>query len=394
MKSQRLEEGNIPQTALLHEQKTDPDGGKASEDKRRPLPALTGVRIFAAYYVVTLHTGAGYARRHHAPPILLHFLDNGYMAVSLFFVLSGFILAYTYSSQVADGSIKRRFWEARVARIYPVYLLSLLVMVPFSMATTVWQRAGVLTMVQTWIPGPWQPDLGSAWNFPAWSLSVEAFFYLLFPFLLPHLHRMKTSVLRGLGIALMVLIAAGNLARPIEQWAQSPDAWLRMMPMPFFRLPEFILGAAAGILFLRTGRLPRSGLTASVAAATSIALLCIVSGRWASLAVVPFAVMIAGLAGQSGLLARLLSNRLLVLLGGASYSVYLLQLPVRSYTRLLAAKVLWMPRGLDQFLSPILLLLVSLLVFLYWEEPARRALRSFFHLRPRWKWPYIPAPKA
>ena len=71
-----------------------PQTRELTAEKRSPLPALTGIRIFAAYYVVMLHTGAGYFGRNGAPQAVLRLLDKGYFAVSLFFILSGFILVY------------------------------------------------------------------------------------------------------------------------------------------------------------------------------------------------------------------------------------------------------------------------------------------------------------
>jgi peptidoglycan/LPS O-acetylase OafA/YrhL len=62
--------------------------------QRRDLPALTGIRFFAAWYVVLFHALPGLARRYPVPKLLATFLSNGYLAVGLFFLLSGFILTY------------------------------------------------------------------------------------------------------------------------------------------------------------------------------------------------------------------------------------------------------------------------------------------------------------
>lgn len=382
-------------TAATEEQcGIDVPTGPAAPSRRPPIPALTGIRIFAAYYVVTLHFGLGFTRRHHGPALLIHFLSKGYLGVSLFFILSGFILGYTYVGEGSHRGLAGRFWEARVARIYPVYLLSLLFMLPFTTGTRLLHRVAVLLMVQSWLPGHWQPDLSGTWNFPAWSLSVEACFYLIFPFLLPVLSRLKTSTLRWLAAGLMLAVAVGNLARPMEFWALSSYRLLRSIPMPIYRLPEFFIGAIVAILFLRTGRLRWSGMLADLSAAASLVLLCFVSDRWVSLAVIPFTILIVSLAGQTGVVARLLSTRVLVLLGGASYCVYLLQLPTRLWTRVLVAQWAHAPHTLDEVLSPVLLLLLAILVFIFFEEPARLRLRKLFRLRPRWKWPYFPTPPA
>src|SRR5260370_8948074 len=115
----------------------------------------------------------------------------GYVGVSFFFVLSGFILVYTYAGR---PMILKNFWRARFARIYPAYAFSLLVTAPFffyavltmNIPFFVWAKAHlklasalVLSLLQAWVP-----QAALTWNAVAWSLSVEPFFYLLFPFLL------------------------------------------------------------------------------------------------------------------------------------------------------------------------------------------------------------------
>jgi len=356
--------------------------------KRRPLPALTGIRIFAAYYVVMLHTGSGYFGRHDAPQFILRLLDKGYLAVSLFFILSGFILVYTYQGKMSGPENTIRFWEARFARIYPVYLLALALMIPFAKTITLGQRLAVLTMVQTWLP--WKPEMVGAWNFPAWSLSVEAFFYLTFPLILIGLNRLRVSGLKWIVRMFLAVIVVGDLPRPVGDWPNSGIAFAQYIPLPVLRLPEFIIGMALGLIFLRVPARRFSGLVSIGALLVAIIVLCLPWVALPSLAVIPFAILILSLAYQSGPVARLLSNRIVILLGSASYAVYLLQLPTRIYSRLLIAQTLHAPHNLDAFLSPCILLGSSVLVFLFWEEPARKFLRKSLGLRPRWKWPYLP----
>lgn len=366
-----------------------PDARALISEKRSPLPALTGIRIFAAYYVVMLHTGAGYFARHGAPQTVLRLLDKGYMAVSLFFILSGFILVYTYQGKISAPENVLRFWEARFARIYPVYLLALALMIPFAKTITVHQRFAVLSMVQTWIP--WKPEMVGAWNFPAWSLSVEAFFYLAFPLILVALNRLRLSGLGRLTGILLAVIVVCDLPRPVLDWPDSALTFARYIPLPVLRLPEFVVGMALGLIFLRIPTRRYSGLISIGALLVALIVLCLPSGAWASVAVIPFAILILSLAYQSGPVARVLSNKIVILLGSASYAVYLLQLPTRIYTRLLFSKLPHAPHELDAYLSPCFLLILSVMVFLYWEEPARKFLRKSLGLRPRWKWPYLPA---
>src|SRR5438128_8931008 len=94
---------------------------------RPHLAALTSARFFAAFHILLFHMGAmkGLTR---APIWLQTFASIGYVSVTFFFVLSGFILVYTYGGRDFD---LRQFWRARLARVYPVYLLSLLLNAPF-----------------------------------------------------------------------------------------------------------------------------------------------------------------------------------------------------------------------------------------------------------------------
>jgi len=175
-------------------------------------------------------------------PGCLALLDKGYLAVSLFFILSGFILVYTYQGKISGTDSVVRFWEARFARIYPVYLLALALMIPFARTLTLGQRFTVLAMVQTWMP--WRPDMVGAWNFPAWSLSVEAFFYLTFPLIFVSLNRLRAVGLRWLTGILLTLTVIGDLSRPVEGWPQSAITFFHYIPLPILRLPEFVVGMA------------------------------------------------------------------------------------------------------------------------------------------------------
>jgi peptidoglycan/LPS O-acetylase OafA/YrhL len=102
----------------------------SSAARPAPLDALTGIRFLAALHVVLYHyAGEIFASTHWAVRALI---AAGPSAVGLFYVLSGAVL--TYSCTVADGGLtssRRAFWTARFARIYPTYLLALILDAPF-----------------------------------------------------------------------------------------------------------------------------------------------------------------------------------------------------------------------------------------------------------------------
>src|ERR1700688_4608025 len=88
---------------------------------RKPaLPALTGIRTLLAIFIILFH---------FTPPhlgLLYPFIDNGYVFVGVFFLISGYVLTYNYADRGRSLS-KREFWLARISRLYPVYLFVLLI---------------------------------------------------------------------------------------------------------------------------------------------------------------------------------------------------------------------------------------------------------------------------
>jgi peptidoglycan/LPS O-acetylase OafA/YrhL len=349
-----------------------------ASSRRTALPALTGVRFFAAFYVVLSHSLPWVATRFRIPWPAKIFLSNGYLAVAMFFLLSGFILAYTYDGQIAGNRNRARFWEARFARIYPVYLLSLVLAYWFERGLHVKTQIAVLTMTQAW--NPLSPETVGAWNYPAWTLSVEAFFYLVFPFLLPFLSRRSTVALRCIGIACLVVTVFGHTPWEGLQNRESLDSAGSLIPLPIWRLPEFLLGVVLGLYFLRTDsshQKPSRPVTVALAITGILLALSLPLGKWVSLVIIPFAVLIYELACANNWLATILSTRWMVLLGGASYAIYLLQFPVRAWTRTLFLQFPPSLQPLSAPLTPLILILFSIAVFRFWEEPARRALRTW-----------------
>ena len=118
------------------------------ETLRRDLPALTGLRFFLALWVILHHlTGPGQKLEATAlllPHGLFTLIRGGYQAVTTFFVLSGFVLTRSYAATVWTRAATLRYALGRVARVYPVYLLSLAVVAPFILADQTPGKAGYL----------------------------------------------------------------------------------------------------------------------------------------------------------------------------------------------------------------------------------------------------------
>ena len=353
--------------------------------RRRELPALTGVRFLAAWYVVMFHALPGLTHRYPVPQLLQAFLSNGYLAVGLFFLLSGFILAYTYEGQIDGASARERFWEARFARIYPVYLLSLVLSYTFAASLPFSTRLAVLGMVQAW--NPFNPDIAGAWNYPAWTLSTEAFFYLCFPFVVPWISRKSDRALFWLTGALLAVCVIGHTpVMGLGDWKNHAGFFEKVIPLPVLRVPEFLVGVAMGLQFLRDQTAQEQTaqgwtsrpLRVYPAVFAVLAALSLSLGNWVSIVIVPFAVLVYELARGGSWLAKFLSTRVMILLGGASYAIYLLRLPVTTWGRVAMSGLPARFVGFGELLVPMILILLCILVFHCWEEPARKTIRRWF----------------
>ena len=348
---------------------------------REPLRALTGLRFVAASWVLFFHTRCAAVLAARGWPRLSHLLAQGRLAVALFFLLSGFILAYSYRGQVRTGADRRRFWEARFARIWPAYAFSLIVSLWAPVQTVSWGvMTAALLMVQAW--NPFHPEQAGAVNLVCWSLSVEAFFYLAFPWLQRWaVRRSATQQTGALVLALAVAVLANTAAQ--TDGFEPYHGIFQWLPLPIVRLPEFVIGVLMGNIFLeRAWLLPSQnrwrGVWTYGGAALSIGMLSLGWSRWSSTVLVPFVMVLFGLAAEKTWLGRMLGSRLLVFGGSISYSMYLLQMPAKYLAHDLLALV-GVADGLWSMIAmPVLLLMMAAPAYLLLEQPSRRALRWLF----------------
>ncbi len=190
-------------------------------------------------------------------------------------MLSGFILTYNYLPKNRE---LRKFWTARFARVFPVYLFALLFSAPLALYSCHKNGISFLpsALAAPFLIQAWIPKTALLWNPPGWSLSVEAFFYLLFPFIAPPIARLYRRHFWVLFTSMWILSATPSLlyafVRPEGPVGLTSGAFLISVVRynPIFRLPEFVLGIGVGSLFLDGRRLSRPRTTALL----SIICLC------------------------------------------------------------------------------------------------------------------------
>lgn len=359
---------------------------------RPRLEGLTTLRFFAAFHVILFHLYVEGALAV-GPWWYRNFASIGYVGVNFFFVLSGFILIYTYAASDLDP---RLFWRARFARIYPAYLFSLAVTAPFFFLTArslnlpffTWSMQHLaiasilaLTLLQSWIP-----QAALTWNPVCWSLSVEAFFYALFPFLVkrtkPLSRRQLPFWIAGVWFISLAISAAYVLLHPDGaaniNSTETTLFWKNVLSFnPIVRLPEFVVGMLTGRLFLSREGGRKLGSICILSGVAGFALVTIFAGKIPNpvistgLLSPAFAAIIYGVAFEPRW-TRFLNFAPLIYLGEASYSLYLLHSWVMSEV---LGGVPHQPLAVRIVLCIGAAIAASLLTYRFIEQPARRLLR-------------------
>jgi peptidoglycan/LPS O-acetylase OafA/YrhL len=224
------------------------------------LDSLTSLRFFAAVLVVASHS-----TRDLVPvPVLSGILSNGSAGVGFFFALSGFVLTWSHR----PGDTARAFYRRRFARVYPLHIVTYLLAVPVLViagsnmqGSSINTRSAILSpvLLQAWSP---DDDTHFGMNAPSWSLSNEAFFYLLFPLLIPVMIRLGRGALAAVLVLIPIVSVAGALLAP---QLLGPVAGQVLYTNPAWRLLGFVAGIALALAL-------RSGMRSPVSTPGAVAL--------------------------------------------------------------------------------------------------------------------------
>ncbi|MCU1601405.1 MAG: hypothetical protein JWO22_2114 [Frankiales bacterium] len=282
-------------------------GGRAP---RIDLKRLTSLRAFAALAVFGFHTRD---KLHWS--VGRHVFGLGYSGVAFFFVLSGFVL--TWSTQPGTGA--RQFYLRRFARIWPMHVVAGAgAAVAFGLGSA-WAVTSNLLLLQAWDP---RDHVHYSLNTPSWSLSVEAFFYAVWP-LAVVLARRRWGLFAALAVGVFGVEAGVAAWLANDGYAHAAAAYVN----PLLRLGEFLLGMAMAVAAQR-GRGPRVPVPVALVAVlvSLLAARSLLGFPVTDYALVPsYALLIwsaakADLAGGRSLLA----HPWLVYAGKVSFCFYLL----------------------------------------------------------------------
>ncbi len=361
---------------------------------RKPerLNALTGLRCFAAINIVFFHFSDPHWFGGLAPVI-----NAGYLSVSYFILLSGFVLAYNYADRARDGKLdKVRFWKARFTRLYPIYLLSLLLswwMVPIEYRVHTHGMFWTGMALTPLLLQGWVPSLATFLNTPAWTMSAEAFFYLLFPWLARIKRPERTSQslrwlagvwVLGMGPGLLyVLLNPDGIAHP-NRYSWGP--WLQALKFtPLPHLASFVFGVLLAGLDEQMERGSRLRLWLGLAGFAGIYGLVMLGPLMPyammhdGLLMPLFGCMVLGLAGENRL-ATAFAWRPLVFVGEASFCLYLLHFNLwKLIHRTHVLNRLGLSR-FDPWISYVTLIALAVLTLHVVEKPGQRLLRKWMNV--------------
>ncbi|MFH2040378.1 MAG: acyltransferase [Chloroflexota bacterium] len=348
------------------------------------LNQLTFFRFLAGVIVVIFHFG-----RKTWIGINIPALTTGPFMVVFFFVLSGFIMTIAYGQQeIVD---KGKYWVARFARIAPVYYLAIAIILidnhlsgtstdPYALNYSVF-------FLQAWFP-----KTPISINGPSWSLSVEMFFYLIFPFLIIFLK--KISVFKASLITLVfwgITFYVRNTLNysPTFDYVDPDVMHAIVFNHPLIHLASFMLGVVGGLIYVKYLLMRKiSNLVSSSLVIFSFILIAITLTYRTKLFLFPnvisvyavcsllFLAFILALSIDHSWISSLLSNKFLLFLGELGYSIYILQVPFHlMYLRYIAP---WIKptKSQDFYIFLILLIILSMLTYTFLERPLRSGIRK------------------
>lgn len=346
--------------------------------ERKQLDSLTGLRIFAAVWVMLHHFRDVTPTKVWKFPLVDQFVVQGLYGVDLFFVLSGFILSHVYFGQFDVGVSRASFHSFisfRFARLYPIHIVTFSLMVALFLgerllageSSAVPERYSLsviistLTMTHAWW-GVTTPNL------PAWSISAEWFAYLLFPVL--------CLILARLRVAPFIFLAVGCGLATI--WNEVGDYRLIRV------MAGFLVGMAAYQFCHHSLKLAHIPVLGTVIVALIVLWATLGGPPRLEFGILLFAALVFTLASERDWLCRALSLKAVVYLGEVSYAVYMVHWVIRVIVRVAAKKagVLdFIPLGFLVAVYVTVTMIVAILLYHFVERPWRSKLRRM--LAPR-----------
>jgi peptidoglycan/LPS O-acetylase OafA/YrhL len=377
----------VTEALLTPDATASPASTQPTRPPRKPqLPALTGVRTLLAVNIMFFH---------FTPPHMMYLyplINHSYVFVGFFIMLSGFILSYNYADRPGPLD-KHAFWLARFARLYPIYLLSLILFV--SMLGGEWHARSHGQFVEGVILTPlllqgWSPALATFWNTVAWTLSAEAILYLAFPWLIqlpwPKSPTRLIALLLGIWVvgliphSIYLWLNPDHLPGPADRY--SYGIWLRTLKYtPLAYVCTFLFGITLGRLQASLSLVARHRAWIAAASIGTIAVFFATEAvdrvpyilMHGGLLLPLFATLVVGLSGQN-IFASIFAWKPIELLGQASYALFVLHFNFINLLRQYHVPDHLHIAAYDPWFSYAATILLAFAAMHFVEKPARQAI--------------------
>lgn len=341
---------------------------------------LTFPRFISAFIIMVAHTKPSW----FVDDSWFNPLFHGFFAVTFFFVLSGFVLGLSYNDKFEENKTEdlKKYLILRVARIYPIYALAILASMAvnyhyydksYSIGTVFLN----LSLLQAWFRSEYI-------SFPAWSLSCEAFFYIIFPFVMIYVRRLSyiNVVKKSLYVWVFSLAAITLLVVAVF------PGDLFWHTHPLVNVPSFLLGVGTSVIYRKLSQSEKFKFYSGVAFAVVVAA---VGGQLLSkpsyaieMAQVPsfmLFLLFLALMSESHLLVKVFKSKFLVLLGKASYALYLFHTLTYDIWSRELEKVFTGQSRLLYVVAMIFMITVSVVLYQFYEKPMYKLITKISKVR-------------
>ncbi|MAZ54497.1 MAG: hypothetical protein CMP55_01660 [Flavobacteriales bacterium] len=339
---------------------------------------LTFTRFIAAISIVIFHYGKD------IPPFnYLSFLfQQANIGVSYFFILSGFVMIIAYHNKEKVEFLP--YMQKRFARIYPITFLAAIILLCFKIFELfIYPENSDLSIVDFLLgislQQAWFPSKAMSFNTPAWSITVEWFFYLCFPFIFNRFYK-RPNISFIIAAALIIWLISQYILHYLLDSSfyngfPSPSHSL-IHYFPLLHLNEFLIGNVTGLLFIKYLRKIKKSNDLMLIGLLILTIIILKYNTALSfhngLLMVVFVPLILLISCSKGLIYKFFNKKSLVYLGNISFGIYILQKPIFMLFKGIFDLLNWRQPELQFYISLVFLLMLSFLSFRYFESPMRR----------------------
>lgn len=363
------------------------------------LKQITFTRFLAAIWVVLFHREGVFSN-----PSIIGFISKGNLGVSFFFVLSGYVMMLAYYKNGKPFSLSQ-FYLNRVARIYPLYLVATLLSIIFKYflfdkVFSLGDNILNILVLQAYF-FPFSSTISEVFGL-GWSLTTEFLFYAIFPFLLTKVYLSASKTLKQIAFIVFIVwvISVGGSSFLQNGYDTNIQIHDFIFHFPVWHINQFLIGNLFGMLFILNR--DSEGFFSTFRKYGDIWLIGMFLFLAISLKILPFwqnkyvffpyvinvhngflaylfAAIILVLSFNKGIITRIFSNSLLILLGEISYAIYLLQEIAIFLWDIMIQKLSLSLTPLNNLFGYILFLIfISYLGHVFVEKPCLKLIKRFY----------------